>query len=70
MATKNRERGTDSADKSGKGGKGEKLQALVEQGKSKGFLTYDEVNDALPADVVADQMDDVMGGQQYCVRSR
>ena len=59
MATKNR--GTDSADKSGKGGKGEKLQALVDQGKSKGFLTYDEVNDALPADVVADQMDDVMG---------
>jgi RNA polymerase primary sigma factor len=30
-------------------------------GKSKGFLTYEEVNDALPADVVADQMDDVMG---------
>ena len=62
MATKNRERGTDSAEKTnGKSGKGEKLQALVDQGKSKGFLTYDEVNDALPADVVADQMDDVMG---------
>jgi RNA polymerase primary sigma factor len=30
-------------------------------GKSKGFLTYDEVNDALPADMVADQMDDVLG---------
>src|ERR1700733_647018 len=30
-------------------------------GKSKGFLTYDEVNDALPADVVADQVDDVIG---------
>ncbi len=37
------------------------VQQLIEMGKSKGFLTYDEVNDALPADVVADQMDDVMG---------
>ncbi len=38
-----------------------KLQALVDQGKAKGFLTYDEVNDAVPAEpVVADQMDDVM----------
>src|SRR5215813_2835149 len=47
MATKNRER--------------KEVQQLIEMGKSKGFLTYDEVNDALPADVVADQMDDVMG---------
>src|ERR1700689_1151602 len=47
MATKNRER------------KG--VQQLMQMGKSKGFLTYEEVNDALPADVVADQMDDVMG---------
>jgi len=39
-----------------------KLQALIEQGKAKGFLTYDEVNDAVPADpVVADQMDDALG---------
>jgi RNA polymerase primary sigma factor len=37
------------------------VQQLIEMGKSKGFLTYEEVNDALPADVVADQMDDVMG---------
>src|SRR5450631_1325273 len=37
------------------------VQQLIEMGKSKGFLTYDEVNDTLPADVVADQMDDVMG---------
>ncbi len=29
------------------------LQQLIDLGKSKGFLTYDEVNDALPADVVA-----------------
>src|SRR5258708_6101782 len=26
----------------------------------KGFMTYDEVNESMPADVVADQMDDVM----------
>src|SRR4051812_3123158 len=32
-----------------------------ENGKSgKGFMTYDEVNESMPADVVADQMDDVM----------
>ena len=47
MATKNRDR--------------KEVQQLIETGKSKGFLTYEEVNDALPADVVADQMDDVMG---------
>src|ERR1700733_1660288 len=47
MAQKNRDR--------------KEVQQLIEMGKSKGFLTYDEVNDALPADVVADQMDDVMG---------
>src|SRR5205814_10132037 len=30
-------------------------------GRDKGFLTYDEVNDALPADIVSsDQIDDVM----------
>ena len=38
------------------------MQQLIEMGKCKGFLTYEEVNDALPPDVVAaDQMDDVMG---------
>jgi RNA polymerase primary sigma factor len=47
MATKNRDR--------------KEVQQLIETGKTKGFLTYEEVNDALPADVVADQMDDVMG---------
>jgi RNA polymerase primary sigma factor len=47
MATKNRDR--------------KEVQHLIEIGKSKGFLTYDEVNDALPADMVADQMDDVLG---------
>ena len=37
------------------------LEKLVETGKSKGFLTYDEVNDALPPDVSPDQIDDVVG---------
>src|SRR3954466_16229245 len=37
------------------------VQQLIELGKSKGYLTYEEVNDALPANVVsADQIDDVM----------
>ncbi len=37
------------------------VDALVNLGKSKGFLTYDEVNDALPdEDVGADQMDRVL----------
>jgi RNA polymerase primary sigma factor len=48
MAQKNRDR--------------KEVQQLIEMGKSKGFLTYEEVNDALPPDVLAaDQMDDVMG---------
>jgi RNA polymerase primary sigma factor len=37
------------------------LDRLVSRGKQKGFLTYDEVNDALPADIVSfDQLDDIM----------
>src|SRR5271169_3785178 len=48
MATKNRDR--------------KEVQQLIEMGKSKGFLTYDEVNDALPADMNApEQLDDVVG---------
>jgi RNA polymerase primary sigma factor len=44
----------------------EKLQGLIAEGKQKGFLTYDEVNDAVPQDQqalggVADQMDDALG---------
>jgi RNA polymerase primary sigma factor len=38
-----------------------KLQNLFEQGKTKGFLTYDEVNDAIPTDMGPDQIDDVVG---------
>jgi RNA polymerase primary sigma factor len=37
------------------------VQQLIDLGRSKGFLTYEEVNDALPQDVVApDQIDDVI----------
>jgi RNA polymerase primary sigma factor len=37
------------------------LDRLVSMGKQKGFLTYDEVNDALPSDIVSlDQLDDIM----------
>jgi RNA polymerase primary sigma factor len=48
---------------SGKGKDRKEVQALIEVGKSKGFLTYDEVNDALPHDLAssADQLDDVIG---------
>ena len=48
MATKNRDRQKEET-------------SLKENGKSKGFLTYDEVNESLPGDVAGDQMDDVMG---------
>ena len=34
---------------------------LIDLGKEKGYLTYDDVNDMLPAEVVSpDQIDDVM----------
>jgi len=37
------------------------VKDLLEAGRQKGFLTYDEVNDALPADIVSsEQIDDVM----------
>ena len=37
------------------------VRNLIDLGKEKGFLTYDDVNDALPAEVVSpDQMDDLM----------
>jgi RNA polymerase primary sigma factor len=39
----------------------EELDRLITVGKQKGFLTYDEVNDALPSDIVSlDQLDDIM----------
>ena len=42
-------------------GNGKDSGKIVENGKAKGFMTYDEVNESLPADVSVDQMDDVMG---------
>src|SRR6266568_3525762 len=39
----------------------QELDKLIAKGKQKGFLTYDEVNDALPSDIVSlDQLDDIM----------
>jgi RNA polymerase primary sigma factor len=39
----------------------DELDKLISMGKQKGFLTYDEVNDALPSDIVSlDQLDDIM----------
>jgi len=35
-------------------------QQVGENGKPKGFLSYDEVSESMPADVVGDQIDDVM----------
>ncbi len=36
------------------------LQELISKGKNKGFLTYDEINDAMDDEVNAAQMDDVL----------
>jgi RNA polymerase primary sigma factor len=37
------------------------VKKLIDLGKERGYLTYDEVNDMLPADIVSpDQIDDVM----------
>jgi len=36
------------------------VKELMARGREKGFLTYDEVNDALPSDIGSDQIDDVM----------
>jgi RNA polymerase primary sigma factor len=42
-------------------GERKEVKELLEAGRQKGYLTYDEVNDALPADIVSsDQIDDVM----------
>ncbi len=41
--------------------KEEEFQQLIETGKEKGFLTYEEVNDALPEDMVSpNQLEEVM----------
>jgi len=39
----------------------EEVKHLIDMGKEKGFLTYEEVNDLLPPDIVSyEQIDDVM----------
>ncbi len=39
----------------------EQVNQLIDMGKEKGFLTYEEVNDMLPSDIVSpDQIDDLM----------
>jgi RNA polymerase primary sigma factor len=39
----------------------DEVKQLIDLGKEKGFLTYDEVNDVLPSDIVSsDQIDDIM----------
>ena len=39
----------------------EEVEQLINMGKEKGFLTYDEVNDILPSDIVSsEQIDDLM----------
>jgi RNA polymerase primary sigma factor len=42
-------------------GKGKEVEQLITLGKTKGFLTYDDVHEALPGeDIGPDQMDDVL----------
>jgi len=38
----------------------DEVKQLIDLGKEKGYLTYDEVNDVLPADLYPDQLDDIM----------
>jgi len=37
------------------------VKQLIDLGKEKGFLTFEEVNDILPPDIATEQIDDVMG---------
>jgi RNA polymerase primary sigma factor len=44
-----------------KRGKSSNMKMLISMGKEKGYLTYDEVNDILPPDVVSpEHIDDLM----------
>ncbi len=46
----------------GKGRDRKEVQQLIELGKAKGHLTYDEINEALPSEgVSSDQIDELMG---------
>ena len=49
----------------------EKMQKLVSLGKKKGYVTYEEVNDYLPPEMVSpDQLDDVIIGHNHRYRLR
>ena len=55
--------GAEGAAPAGKaeGGSGEGMKRLMAKGRAKGFLTYQDVNDALPDEVVSsEQIDDVL----------
>ena len=39
----------------------DEVTQLIDLGKEKGFLTFEEVNDILPPDIATEQIDDVMG---------
>ena len=42
-----------------------RIKALITLGKERGYLTYGEINDHLPEDMVdADQIEDIMEGRQ------
>ncbi|NNF83556.1 MAG: RNA polymerase sigma factor RpoD, partial [Deltaproteobacteria bacterium] len=45
----------------GRKGKLDGIDELLEKGRAQGFVTYDELNSALPPDILTgDQIDDVM----------
>lgn len=47
--------------KMSKSGKNEEIKQLIDRGRAKGHLTYDEVNDILPQEVVSsEQIDDIL----------
>jgi len=51
----------DDEEEEARPGDRKEVKALLEMGREKGFLTYEEVSDTLPADMVSsDQIDDVM----------
>ncbi|MCX8012304.1 MAG: RNA polymerase sigma factor region1.1 domain-containing protein, partial [Desulfobacterota bacterium] len=42
--------------------KADRVKGLINENKGKGFVTYDEINNNLPPDIISpDQIDDLMG---------
>ncbi len=59
--TKKKTPGTTKTAPAGGGNKTDEMKQLLAMGKERGFLTYKEVNDILPEDIVSsDQIDDVL----------